>query len=150
MDIKAVFLHNLAFERRLTRETITAMKDGDMAFAAVEGQLGFGAQALHVISCQETLREAMQQGTWNWERGINLEQFPTQEAILAKFDEMHAAELAFYGSLEPEEFFRPVRTAWGGPEPLFQLAVSFLTHEAHHRGQMIVFLRLKGMQAPRY
>ena len=150
MDIKTVFLHSLKFERRLTRETITAMTDGDMAFAAAEGQMGFGAQALHVISCQETLLEAMKHGTWNWERGINLEQFPTQEAILAKFDELQATELAYYGGLEPEEFSRPVATAWGPPEPLFQLALSFLTHEAHHRGQMIVFLRLKGMQAPKY
>lgn len=150
MEIKTVILQNLQFERRLTRETIAAMTDGDMQFQATKEQMAFGQQALHIISCQETLLDAFKGNGWNWERGYVLGAYPTQEAILARFDQMHRAEVAYYESLEPDQWGRLVDTAWGPPEPLMQLLLSFLTHEAHHRGQMITYLRLKGMEPPKY
>jgi uncharacterized damage-inducible protein DinB len=150
LDIQSILLHNLQFERRLTRETIAAMVDGDIQFKPTEAQMSFGAQALHFISAQETLFDAFRGNGWVWDRSITLEAFPTLQAILTKYDEQTAMELDYYRSLDPDQFGRPVNTAWGGPEPLVQLAFAFLTHEAHHRGQMITYLRLKGMEPPKY
>jgi uncharacterized damage-inducible protein DinB len=150
MDIKAIWLEQLKSERRLTRETIAAMIDGDVQFRTTPQQMSYGGQALHLISAQETLMDALNGHGWQWERGVDLEHFPTLHAILDRFDATHAAELAYYENLEPEQFFRSVSTAWGAPEPLLQLAMGFLTHEAHHRGQMVVYLRLKGMKPAKY
>jgi uncharacterized damage-inducible protein DinB len=63
---------------------------------------------------------------------------------------MHAADLAYYESLENEQFDRLIQTPWGAQEHMVQLIYSFLTHETHHRGQLVTYLRLKGMQPPAY
>lgn len=150
MEMKAIWLEQLKGERRLTRETITAMTDGDMQFKATPEQMSFGAQALHIISSQETLMDAINGNGWQWERGTTIQHYPTREAILNHFDYVCANEQALYANMEPEQLFRMMPTAWGPPEPLVQLAISFLTHEAHHRGQMITYLRLKGMKPASY
>jgi uncharacterized damage-inducible protein DinB len=150
VDIKSILLANLQGERRITRETITAMTDGDMQYKPTEGQMSFGQQALHLISCQHTLRDGMQGKEWVWERGYTLDKYPTAEAILAEWDAMHAADVAYYESLENAQYDRMVHTAWAAQEHFVQLFYSFLTHESHHRGQMIAYLRLKGMNPPAY
>lgn len=149
-EIKSILKETLSVERRITRDTIAALTDGDVQFRPTPEQRPFGAQALHIISSQETLLEAVRTGVWNWRRNTDLTHFPTAESILKKFDEQHSLEMAYYDSLEPDAFFRPVSTSWGPPEPLLQLIISFLAHEGHHRGQMVVYLRLKGMQPPNY
>jgi uncharacterized damage-inducible protein DinB len=150
MDIKAIWLEQLKGERRITRETITAMTDGDMQFKATPEQMSFGAQALHIISCQETLMDAINGNGWQWDRGTTMQYYPTQEAILNRFDYVYAHEQALYVNMEIEQFFRMIPTAWGAPEPVIQLAMGFLTHEAHHRGQMVTYLRLKAMKPAQY
>lgn len=150
MDLQAILIENLKSERRLTRETIVAMADGDMAFRPTAEQMCFGAQALHLLSAWETLRTAYQGRGWEWDRGLDMNHFSTHDAILAKFDEITEADLAFYGGLEPAEFTRIIETPWGAKEPLTQMFIGWLAHEAHHRGQMVTYLRLKGMQPPKY
>ncbi|HYG57968.1 MAG TPA: DinB family protein [Symbiobacteriaceae bacterium] len=150
MNMKEIWLQSLSSERRLTRETIAAMKDGDVQFKPTEEQMPFGLQALHIVSCQKTLVEAFRTNEWHWEQGYDLVKFPTLEAILTAFDQGQAAETGYYESLEPEEFGRIIKTPWGSSEPVIQMLYSFLAHEAHHRGQMVTYLRLKGMVPPQY
>jgi len=150
MEMHLLLRDILQVERRLTRDTIVAMADGDMAFRPTPGQMSFGDQALHIISAQETLQQALQNGEWDWDRGIDSRSFPTQEAILSRFDDLNAREVAYYGGLQADDLQRTVHTAWGPPEPILKLLVSFLAHEAHHRGQMVAYLRLKGMTPPAY
>jgi uncharacterized damage-inducible protein DinB len=150
LDLKSIFLANLAFERRLTRETISAMPSTEFHFSPTPEQMPFGSQALHIISSHETLREALEEGRWNWKRQIDIEHFGTQQSILTKFDDMHERSILLFENLEVEEFMRLVQTDWGAKESVFHLALSFLTHEAHHRGQMVVYLRLKGITPPTF
>lgn len=149
MDIKSIWLSSLKSERRITRETIAALADGDVQFRPTEQQMCFGAQALHVVSCQKALLERLQGKEWNWEQGIDLAHFPTLDLILAKFDQVMAEEVAYYESLESPQYDREVVVPWG-TDSMLGLMMGFLTHEAHHRGQMVAYLRLKGMQPPSY
>ncbi|MGE5674937.1 MAG: DinB family protein [Mycobacterium leprae] len=150
MWVKKALLENLRVERRLTRETIAAMSDSEVQFRPTDEQMSFGEQALHVISAQETLLDGLQGKGWVWERETKISAYPTQTAILAKFDEVVATEHAYYESLADADFGRMIPNTWGPPEPVLQLIVSFLAHEAHHRGQMVAYLRLKGITPPKY
>jgi len=150
VDLKSTLLATLAFERRLTRETISAMPGAEFLFSPTPEQMSFGSQALHIISTHETLREALSHGRWNWDRQIDIEHYDTRESVITRFDEMHADSIRLFEQLEVEEFMRLVQTDWGAKEIVLHLAFNFLTHEAHHRGQMVVYLRLKGITPPKY
>lgn len=150
MDAKAILLNNLRFERRLTRETVAAMTDADMAYRPTTEQMEFGTQMLHILSSYVTVMEALEGKGWNWDQGLTLAKYPTQEAILKLVDEESARLLSFVEGLAPEKLFEPVQTGWGTKEAPFQFLMSWVVHEAHHRGQMVVYLRLKGMQPAKY
>lgn len=150
MNVKEIWLQSLRTERRITRETISHLTDGDVNFRPTPEQMPFGQQALHIISCQKTLLGALQGKGWEWELGYDLEKYPTLEAILNAFDDMHDESVSYYEGLEPEQYERHVETPWSGPEPMLLELMNFLTHEAHHRGQLVVMLRLKGMQPPQF
>jgi uncharacterized damage-inducible protein DinB len=150
MNIKDIWLTNLQSERRITRETVAALGGGNVAFRPTEQQMTFGAQALHLISAQKTLLLGIQGKEWNWNQGIDTEHYPTLDAVLSVFDAVTAEELAYYQGLEPEQYDRHIPTPWGEPEHMVQLLYAFLAHEAHHRGQMVVYLRLMGLQPAQY
>ncbi|MFZ5816073.1 MAG: DinB family protein [Bacillota bacterium] len=150
MDAKAIVLENLRTERRLTRETVVAMTDGDMDFRPTPEQMDFGTQALHILSAYSTLMEALSGKGWNWEQGMTRATCPTQAAILELYDAETARLLAFVEGLEPEEFYTVVQTGWGAKEAVLALFMGWMTHEAHHRGQMVTYLRLKGMTPAPY
>ncbi len=145
-----VMLECLRGERRLTRETVAAMSDGEIGFRPTEEQMTFGMQALHILSSYATLMEALRGKGWNWDQGMNTERYPTLKAILELYDQESERLLTFVEGLAPQAVFEEIQTGWGAKETLLQLLISWLAHEAHHRGQMVTYLRLAGKQPATY
>lgn len=150
VDLKAALLKTLRFERRLTRESVAAMADADMAYRPTPEQMAFGTQALHLLSAFATLLEALAGKGWVWDQGFTLENYPTREAILQLYEEETARLEQFIVGLAPGRFGEMIQTGWGTQEPLVQLLIDWIAHESHHRGQMVTYLRLKGIKPPRY
>lgn len=149
MDFTSL-LEEFQHTRRLTREIFLAMTDGDVQFRPTPEQMAFGMQLLHTISCWQTLERAAGGAAWQWDLGYTLEAYPSQSTILALLDDLTTKSEAFWRGLEPEEWTKGQSVPWGAPQPLIQLFVSFLVHEGHHRGQMVTYLRQKGMTPPPY
>lgn len=150
MDPKAVLLDTVRAERRRTRATVAAMADGDMAYRPAAEQMDFGTQALHILSAWATLMGALSGRGWVWDQGMTREKYPTQEAILKLYDEESARLYRFLEGLDPEGLGREVETPWGKRAPVFGLLLDWVAHECHHRGQMVAYLRCKGMKPPEY
>lgn len=149
MEIKRVWLANLTAERKRTRETVAAIAGHDLSYRPTPEQRRFGDQVLHVIAVQQALLGALRGEGWNWGASEAEAPLPELAEILRRFDQMHAAELAYYEGLDEADFGRPV-TLFGQSEPMLYWLLDFLAHETHHRGQMVVYLRLLGIAAPRY
>ncbi|MFZ5825032.1 MAG: DinB family protein [Bacillota bacterium] len=150
VDVKAIVLKTLRFERRLTRESVAAMADADMNFQPTPEQMAFGQQALHILSAYATLLGALAGQGWVWDQGLTLEKYPTREAILQLYDEETARLERFLEELAPERFGEIIQTGWGTQESLAQILIDWIAHECHHRGQMVVYLRLREATPPRY
>jgi uncharacterized damage-inducible protein DinB len=150
MTLQETMLEELRATRRLTREIFLAMTDGDVQYKPTNEQMAFGQQLLHILSCWETLQRALQGEGWKWDLGYTLEAYPDHATILRLLDELTAKTESFWVELAPEEWLRPVSVPWGAPQPVVQMLMGWLIHEAHHRGQMVTYLRLKGMTPPAY
>lgn len=150
MELKQIALKTFHFERKLTRETVANMTDGDMGFRPTPEQMDFGTQALHILSAYATLMGALSGQGWVWDQGMTRERYPTQEAILKLLDAETDRLVSFLDDMTERQLTEEVQTGWGTQEPVFQLLVDWFAHESHHRGQMVTYLRLKGMTPPRY
>lgn len=150
MDPKPALLSSLRGVRRLTREIVVAMPAEEMGYRPIEDQMDFGTQALHILSAYVTLIDALNGKGWEWEKGIDRNRFPTKEAILALYDSETERLLNFVDEMEQTALESIVTTGWGTQESVAELLNDWITHEAHHRGQMVVYLRLKGITPPNY
>lgn len=150
MDLKGLLLHSFRGSRRLTQGTVEAMPAEEMDYRPTPEQMSFGEQVLHNLSCYITLTDALAGKGWEWNKGITLERYPTKEAILAFQEAETERLLTLLESQPPEWFAEEVATGWGTTESIAGLLLSWISHEDHHRGQLVVYLRLKGCTPPKY
>ena len=113
-----------------------AMPDGDYAYKPNDEQRTFAAQAYHIIYSIDYFQRALSNGgNAQWAPGD--ENSKTKAELIAWANEKFDAINQYI--LEQESNDR-----------LTAGVISYLDHNAHHRGQIITYLRLKGITPPQY
>lgn len=136
--------------RRLTRAVAEAMPAAGYGFRPVPEAMSFAEQLLHVLASEQTLVDALATGRWQWDRRPLGDAPATREALLARLAEQFDATAAFLRSLPEGAWREPRPVPWGEPETVAELVHQWIVHEVHHRGQLVVYLRLNGIQPPPY
>jgi len=149
MRLKELLLRQHENVRALTLEVAAAMPEDRYAFKPWEGSLSFADHLRHIASVEKTLIQALRGGGWVWDQGITAETHPNRAAIEALLQESGEALRKQIASMTDEEITRPIATPWGEASPA-DLLVQWLVHEAHHRGQLYLHLRLCGIAPPEY
>lgn len=113
-----------------------AMPESDYSYKPNDEQRTFAAQAYHIIYSIDYFQRALSNGgNAQWAPGD--ENSKTKQELIdwanTKFDEINKF------ILEQESDDR-----------LTAGVISYLDHNAHHRGQIITYLRLKGITPPQY
>jgi uncharacterized damage-inducible protein DinB len=132
--------------RNYTSEVLAAMPEAGAGFRPAPGLRSFADLARHVISAERTLLQALREGVWVWDQGVTEEAWPTLASVRDLLDRTTGEGLALYRSEDPG---RPLVASWG-TFPLRHFLFEWLVHEAHHRGQMVTYLRLSGVRPPEY
>lgn len=119
-----------------TIAVLEAMPEADYTFKPNDEQRTFAAQAYHIVYSIDYFQRAFSQGpSAKWAPGD--ENSKSKQELIdwakTKFDEINAF------ILEQES-----------NDQLTAGVVSFLDHNAHHRGQIVTYLRLKGITPPQY
>lgn len=70
------------------------------------------------------------------------------DAIRSYVDARHAESMEIFRDLTEEAFTAPVLTPAGTPLPAWKWLRAMVEHEAHHRGQMYIMLRMRGVATP--
>ena len=70
------------------------------------------------------------------------------EVTCAYFERLHAESMAIFGALSREDYEKPVRTPAGAALPAWKWLRAMIEHEAHHRGQLYLMLRMRGIVTP--
>jgi len=71
-----------------------------------------------------------------------------REGVLAYLDAMHEQSMALLQRLDDDALERRVVTPAGAPLPTWRWLQLMVEHEAHHRGQLDLMLRLLGVETP--
>ncbi len=122
--------------KAFTLEVLKAMPTESYSYKPNEDQRTFAAQAYHIAYSIDYFKRALQQGAnAQWAPGD--ENSKSKEELVKwaseQFDEINA----FILKQEANDAF----TAG---------VMSYLDHNAHHRGQIVTYLRMKGIKPPNY
>ena len=119
-----------------TVAVLEAMPEDDYSFKPNDNQRTFAAQAYHIVYSIDYFHRALSNGgNAQWAPGDENSKSKKEliEWANAKFDEINKFIL--------EQESNDALTAG---------VVSYLDHNSHHRGQIVTYLRMKGIAPPQY
>ncbi len=119
-----------------TVAVLEAMPEDDYSFKPNDDQRTFAAQAYHIVYSIDYFHRALSNGgNAQWAPGDENSKSKKEliEWANAKFDEINKF------ILEQES-----------NDSLTAGVVSYLDHNSHHRGQIVTYLRMKGVAPPQY
>lgn len=141
------FQHKWKNAEAYTMESIELMPEADFDYKPTEGQRSFKDQIIHSCRNMIWLSSSYLGGD---KEGIDLNQKDLSKAellALVKTCFQRSGEAA--GKLKPEDLEEKV-SFFAGPMSKRQIMVLMNDHSTHHRAQMLVYLRLKGLTPPKY
>jgi len=129
--------------RRYSLKIIEGMPEEYFDFKPASGVKSFKSQASHITTWMRTQSRFV--------TGITMDKpsTKTKEEILHYFTEFFDTVLAYLEKTS-EEGLSEIVTMWYGKVSKESVLLTMDNHLSHHRGQMIVYLRLKGIKPPGY
>ncbi len=121
--------------KAFTIEAINAMPAKDFMYKPAEDVRTYAALASHIVYSIEWNIELMKRTPIAWA--------PGDENRFSK------EELLTYANLQFDALIMFIEKAKESPE-LTDKIIDVLNHNAHHRGQMTIYLRIKGIAPPKY
>lgn len=109
-------------------------------------EMSFNEQLLHLIGNINWLTNDYLGGK---KLDKDLKQHYTKEEVIAIVKEGYALAAAALVNFKPEQLEESVKF-FAGPMTKRQILTLLNDHQTHHRAQMLVYLRLNGIQPPKY
>lgn len=145
--ILAEYLQKWANATAYTTEVVELMSEDDFKFQPTEDQQTFQDQILHMVRNMNWLASSYLGGE-KLPYDLKTGQFTPQE-VKTILKEGFEASKAAVEKLPVEELDETV-DFFAGPMSKRQILVLMNDHLTHHRAQIIVYLRLKGIKPPKY
>ncbi len=136
--------------RKATRALAAGIPAGKESHRPAPEVMPLGAMVLHVASAEKTGRDAqtVTPGTWEWKTGIDLEHYPKIADILAVLDRETETTRKFLAGLSDKDLAAKLKLPWGSESTVEDFWLDWILHEVHHRGGLIVGLRVAGVTPP--
>ncbi|MCF8237597.1 MAG: DinB family protein [Saprospiraceae bacterium] len=132
-----------------TMQMVEAMPEQYFDFRPVEEEMTFGEQCMHMVGNIYNLTNRYIQEDTLYQKPDTHASTMTKQEILNRvnkaFDDAGSAVL----NLDPRDL-DTVTDFFAGPISKRRVVMLLNDHQSHHRGQMVVYLRLKGITPPKY
>jgi uncharacterized damage-inducible protein DinB len=128
-----------------TRAMADKMPADGYSFKPTPPQMSFGEQVLHIANANASFAAAITGGkalSWDSKKA-------DRASALAALDESAKLATAAIAKLTPEQLQKTVKSEEGEMR-VEDLVLLMFDHTTHHRGQMVVYLRLKGIPPADY
>jgi uncharacterized damage-inducible protein DinB len=137
----------LIMERRFSSNIFNDIPPDRSEFRPVEGMMTAAEQLAHIGAFDEWLVQGLKHGNWGFDTFTDRPEKTVEEAR-AFLDHARRRLMALVEELKSEGINSPI-----GPNPIFspemhKANVLMMTnaHECHHRGQLVVYIRMMGFQ----
>jgi uncharacterized damage-inducible protein DinB len=142
---KGAFLEKWENSKNYLLEVIKAMPEEDFGFKPTDRQMSFEEQLLHIQKNIEWLTNKYFQ-----EKDAPVTATDgTKEALIKSLTQSFENTSEVVTSTTEEELAETV-SFFAGPKSRLQILNLLQDHLTHHRGQLIVYLNLKGIEPPSY
>ncbi len=118
------------------------------SFKPAEEEMSFGRQLLHLSENLGWLTSSYLQQDKNpvSKKELNLTR---KDSVISVVHRSYDYAIAAMKSFHPNELAKPVKF-FSGPMNKLQIINLINDHQTHHRAQLMVYLRLKGIKPPSY
>ena len=146
----AAFLATWKHEAQNTVKVLIALPQDKYDFRPDPKGRSLGEMAWHLSEIDAFIAEAAATGAFDFSAKLPGLERPKVIAELAPgYERVHAASLAKIENMKPAELERRIPSPMGGDFTLSQVLYGWLLYHAiHHRGQLVMMLRLAGGTPP--
>ena len=143
------FIKQWEISKQFTLDVAAKMPAEHYSFKPTPEQMSFGEQLVHIAA---SLMYRLTEIRGDKPDLSHLKQLKTKEDVIAAVSKAFDFTVATIRTLTPEQPDRKFRVGWvGRPETDGRnMMMNMLVHAAHHRAQVEVYLRLKGIAPPAY
>lgn len=138
-DLEKKWIGNKSY----TIAVLNAMPEEHYDYTPSEGMMSFREQAVHIVNA---FGFHLKKAGKNDLSKINAN---TKETTLASFNTVFNEIISYLKNLNAEELNKE-QELWYGTSTLLRILNLMDNHLSHHRGQMIVYLRIKQITPPAY
>lgn len=126
---------------------IEKFDEEDLKYKPYPGGWTVGQIMVHIANAEEGwFRYAVTKEIEEWPEGLQFENYPTREKILALLDTVHAKTENYLRSLSEKDLSTEIDTPWGESIPLQRIIWHVIEHEIHHRGELSLILGMLGKE----
>lgn len=145
----ADFLLRWENARQYTLQIVEAMPERHFDFRPVQEEMTFGEQALHMVANIYSLTNRYIQEDSLYKKPDTHSSVMDKQEVLNWINKAFDDASAVVANVDPRDL-DTLTDFFDGPISKRRVIMLLNDHQSHHRGQMVVYLRLKGIVPPKY
>lgn len=134
--------------RKRTERLVRLIPPDRVEWRPSPGAMSFGDLLRHIAGTERWMWAENVAGRPARFPGHHEDLAPGYEATCEYFTRLHRESLDIFEVMNPEDYARPVQTPAGITLPAWKWLRAMIEHEAHHRGQLYLMLRMIGVTTP--
>lgn len=148
MGTLAEFLHYFERVRARTEKLIPLIPHDDFEWRSGPGALSFGDLLRHMAGVERWMWAENVSGRPSRYEGHGEHLAMGPDAVGHYMQSLHAQSMEIIRALTPDSYAAQVSTPAGATLPAWKWLRAMAEHEAHHRGQLYLMLRMRGVATP--
>jgi uncharacterized damage-inducible protein DinB len=141
------FLQHFEQVRERTMRVVRTIPEDKMEWTCREGEWTFGDLARHIAATERYVFAECARGLPSRYKGCGRELAAGRDGVIAFMERMHGESMEIFRGMTEEDFLKKGMSPEGKPVTAWRLLRAMVEHEAHHRGQMYVYLGILGVPA---
>lgn len=133
--------------RKTISQAAALIPKGKLEWRPVKGMYSFGDLLRHMVDTEEFWIQGVLRGKGG-SPDRTRKDYPTVAKIFKDWERIHQKTLAALSKMSATALDRKVKIEQNGKVPVSWLLWHVIEHEVHHRAQIIVYLRLLGLEPP--